>query len=182
MSSDWWENWDNIVACCRLTCQSVVWTFSALCTFLPRFCGVNTWCWRLISIHANSGLYICITDTSNNLFWIVSTCWDVGITQIFVICSQTWTCLIQTACVGTDWRASELALDFMILKEVSVLPHPLDNLGARQGTKTNDANNSTLAETLQAGDYYIESRKTACWDDVKHFGWYGLVVGVFGNQ
>lgn len=37
----------------------------------------------------------------------------------------------------TDLRGSELPLDFMILKEVSVLPRPLDNLGARQGTKTN---------------------------------------------
>lgn len=52
--------------------------------------------------------------------------------------------------LGTDWRGSELPLDFMILKKVSVLPRPLDNLGARQETKTM----VWLVKTLQGGDYY----------------------------
>lgn len=69
---------------------------------------------------------------------------------------------------GTDWRGSELPLDFMILKEVSVLPRPLDNLVARQGTKTN----AVRLERKHSREaiIIIEGRKTGCWDDVKPFG------------
>lgn len=67
-----------------------------------------------------------------------------------------------------DWRGSELPLDFMILKEVPVLPRPLDNLETRQGAKANTVR--LERKHSREAIIIIEGRKTGCRDDVKLFG------------